>query len=168
MEMTMIDTTQYTNSFQTKQKTFKEQSSLGKEDFLRLLVTQLQNQDPTQPLQDREFIAQMTQFSTLEQMTNLNDMFTVFVESQYVGGLSTMIGKKVMWTDYVEETDANGENTKKTVPKEGIVTAVSVKDGKPTLVLQDGTKLEVNRVETVAEPSKEPEKLQPQNEGGQG
>ena len=47
-------------------------NELGQDAFLRLLIAQLANQDPLNPMDDREFIAQMTQFSALEQMTQLN------------------------------------------------------------------------------------------------
>ena len=46
---------------------------LGREDFLKILITQLTHQDPTQPMEDRDFIAQMAQFSSLEQMVNMGD-----------------------------------------------------------------------------------------------
>jgi flagellar basal-body rod modification protein FlgD len=46
--------------------------TLGRNAFLNLLVTQLQNQDPTQPKADGEFLAQLAQFSSLEQLTELN------------------------------------------------------------------------------------------------
>lgn len=57
------------NYASTPQREVKQ--DLDKDAFLRLLVTQLANQDPTSPMEDREFIAQMAQFSSLEQMTNM-------------------------------------------------------------------------------------------------
>ena len=49
--------------------------TLDKDDFLKILITQLTHQDPTEPMKDTEFIAQMAQFSTLEQITNMSQDF---------------------------------------------------------------------------------------------
>jgi flagellar basal-body rod modification protein FlgD len=48
------------------------QDSLGRDAFMRLLLTQLQHQDPTQPQADGEFLAQLAQFSALEQLQSMN------------------------------------------------------------------------------------------------
>ncbi|MCY8455055.1 flagellar hook assembly protein FlgD, partial [Bacillus spizizenii] len=57
-------------------------SSLGKDEFLKILMTQVQNQDPLNPVDDKEFISQMATFSSLEQMMNMNKTMTQFVENQ--------------------------------------------------------------------------------------
>jgi flagellar basal-body rod modification protein FlgD len=55
----------------TIQQGKKPQQTMGKADFLKILITQLSYQDPTAPMEDKEFIAQMAQFSTLDQMTSM-------------------------------------------------------------------------------------------------
>jgi len=57
-------------------KGVKPNAALDKNDFLRILITQLSHQDPTQPMDDKAFVAQMAQFSSLEQMTNMSEALT--------------------------------------------------------------------------------------------
>lgn len=58
---------------------------LGKEEFLKILIAQLQNQDPLSPVDDKEFIAQLAQFSTLEQMQNMSYDFNVMRGMDLIG-----------------------------------------------------------------------------------
>ncbi len=68
---------------------------LGKDDFLQLLITQLQHQDPTKPMDDKQFIAQMAQFSSLEQMTNLGQEFSKISGMVSRGNALNLLGKQV-------------------------------------------------------------------------
>jgi len=97
---------------------------LGKDSFMRLLVSQLQNQDPINPQSNEDFIAQLAQFSSLEQMENLNDAFLGMAAMQQstalIGQLeaaSNLIGKSVEYYD-----PQTGELTS------GVIDSVRVQD----------------------------------------
>lgn len=92
-----ISTAANSKSIYSQTKSFEEKSILGKDDFLKILTTQLSNQDPSNPLQDRDFIAQMATFSSLEQMTNLNSSFEKFSGRQ-MNQYAAAIGKEVTWS----------------------------------------------------------------------
>lgn len=68
-------------------KTSGSSQELGKDDFLRLLVSQLENQDPLNPSDPTEFTAQLAQYSSLEQMTNINENI------EDLGGAKDEIGR---------------------------------------------------------------------------
>jgi flagellar basal-body rod modification protein FlgD len=99
---------------------------IGKDDFLKLLVGQLQHQDPMQPADDSQFIGQMAQFSQLEQETN-NAQSTNQIATMlgHAGALSLM-GRTVT---YLDGTDAS---------QSGVVKGVDVAaDGSATLTVGD-------------------------------
>jgi len=75
-----------------------EKTVLGKEDFLKLLVAQLANQDPLNPMESTEFTAQLAQFSSLEQLTNVNknlDYLRLYQISMNNAQAVNFIGKTV-------------------------------------------------------------------------
>ena len=69
---------------QAVQTSESTQSSMGKDDFLQLLVTQLQNQDPLNPADSTEFTAQLATFSSLEELQNINDTLAEVSASQTI------------------------------------------------------------------------------------
>ncbi|MFC4409213.1 flagellar hook assembly protein FlgD [Chungangia koreensis] len=133
-----------------KQERQTGNSVLGKDDFMKLLITQLQNQDPTNPMKDTEFIAQMAQFSSLEQMTNMGKAFEKFAEGQQQMQLiqyNSFVGKTINWH---ELTDKLGEDGKPVV-NEGTGKIVSAKfiDGTVKFILEDGKELTPGNVSEV-------------------
>lgn len=92
----MAETNRVVNEFNAKINEGKAKSqSLGRDDFLKLLVTQLSYQDPTAPMEDKEFIAQMAQFSSLEQMTNMASDFSKLAGIITSNEAASAIGKSV-------------------------------------------------------------------------
>ena len=71
--MTTNPTTATNATFPDASTTGTKKDPLGRDAFLNLLITQLQHQDPTQPQADGEFLAQLAQFSSLEQLQHMND-----------------------------------------------------------------------------------------------
>lgn len=105
------------NISETSQETEKKTgSALDKDDFLMLLVTQMKYQDPLEPESNTEYVAQLAQFSSLEQMQNLNS--TATNTSAY-----TLVGKQVR----IRETSETGAEKE----VQGMVEYVKMQNGKP-------------------------------------
>ncbi|GKV67802.1 hypothetical protein NCCP2716_03000 [Sporosarcina sp. NCCP-2716] len=126
------------------------QGTLGKDDFMKLLIAQLQNQDPTNPMKDNEFIAQMAQFSSLEQTMNLSKAFEKFAETANQGQLiqyNSFVGKDIKWHKVAEEPDADG----KPVITEGTGTISSIKyvNGSVIFTMKDGQELSPGNISEV-------------------
>ncbi|MBQ8012946.1 MAG: flagellar hook assembly protein FlgD [Treponema sp.] len=77
---------------------------LGKDDFLKLLMAQMTNQDPTNPMENTEFIAQMAQFTSLEQMTNMSNNFEKMAAMINSSEAQSMLGRTVQIDLGAEQT----------------------------------------------------------------
>lgn len=113
--------------------------TVDKQEFLQLLVAELRNQDPMKPMEDREFIAQLAQFNSLEQMQQMNRTLTQSSELSVLGQLAGYIGKRVTAIDRA----ANG-----TI--DGNVTGVSLVDGNPMLTV-NGQAVDVRDVFAISQ-----------------
>ena len=69
-------------------------NNMGKEEFLKLLATQLQNQDPMDPMDNKEFMGEMAKFNSLQQMQSLNNTMEQFVDYQNLTRASSLVGKE--------------------------------------------------------------------------
>jgi len=116
IDNTAATTNNSVSNTSSKTATTKKDTSLGKDDFLKMLVTQLKNQDPLKPMDDTAFVAQMAQFSSLEQMQNMN---SATLATQANG----MIGNNVTWTNNKNEVF------------EGVVKGVNIVSGESKLIV---------------------------------
>ncbi len=117
----------------------KDKSILGKDDFLKILITQMRYQDPLEPMDTKESIAQMASFSSLEQMQNLNKSFgemskTITEElmpSVMLQQASTMIGREVAYVN----PDLDEDTPEDQVVLVGQVSSISMYEGRPVYII---------------------------------
>ncbi|MEI6722362.1 MAG: flagellar hook capping FlgD N-terminal domain-containing protein, partial [Betaproteobacteria bacterium] len=113
--------------------------TLGQNDFLKLLVTQMTSQDPLNPQKDTEFIAQMAQFSSLEQSKTMSaDISQLRTQQQFLQA-NAMLGQAVSL------------QVDKDTTAQGIVSAVQIEAGTPKLMV-GGQAFALSQVLSVARP----------------
>ncbi len=86
-------------TYQNSEKSEAARDELGKDAFFELLTTQLKHQDPLEPMDNTQFISQMAQFSSLEQMSNVNENLSKYLQSQSISDGASLIGKTVETID---------------------------------------------------------------------
>lgn len=97
--------------------------ALGLQDFMKILLTQMQYQDPLKPMDNQQFMAQMAQFTSLEQTQQLNEKITRLIGNQAALQSVGLIGRSV------EFRSAAGQNL------QGQVTALSLTSDSPRLTV---------------------------------
>ena len=120
------------------------EQELGRDAFMKLLVAQMQHQDPMSPIDNQEYIAQLAQFSSLEEMQGVNENLVALAMLQEGNALlaqltnsSSLIGKVVAYTD-----PQSGE------PAQGVVSSVKLADGSVSLMI-DGQPISLSEVSEV-------------------
>lgn len=124
--------------------------TMGKDAFMKILIAQMANQDPTNPMKDTEFVAQMAQFSALEQTMNLAKAFEKFADSQNQSQLiqyNSFVGKEIKWH---EVSDQKGDDDQPII-NEGTGTIQSIKyiNGSVVFTLADGKELSPGNISEV-------------------
>jgi len=132
-----VDITNST-AYESDQKSEGARDELGKDSFLNLLTTQLKNQNPLKPMDNTKFISQMAQFSSLEQMNNMNSSLSQFIKSQSVSQGASLIGKTV---------ETVNEDTGKTV--KGTVKEVGFEDDKIFAYLENDKKVSMDGISKI-------------------
>ena len=140
MDITSLTSARATNFLDPATTRTTGKQSLDVNDFLKLLTVQFTSQDPMKPMEDTQFISQMTTFTSLEQMQTLSRDFAAFSKTQGISAASTYLGKQVTVTDASTPSGAVS----------GVVSGVSVDaDGGPQLTV-NGRSYPLGSVQSLA------------------
>jgi len=112
---------------------------MGKDEFLKLFVTQMQYQDPLNPMDNTEFTAQLAQFSSLEQLTNLNSQMTDILT--YENSLHNTISASLIGKNVTYSGDQSGSGT---------VTGINFENNATYLVIDDKTKISLGDITSIS------------------
>ena len=144
MATPVLDLTSPTMNIPPSTVTALGSSALGKDEFLKILVAQLANQDPTQPQDSTQFVAELAQFSSLEQqqqtVTNLNSLLMGQATANQTAA-SSFIGKDVTYvggTMHFDGTDAVSGTATLATPADKVTIAVTDGAGNVVRTLQLG------------------------------
>lgn len=146
-----------TTSGSSSTKSSSSTGELNKDAFLKLLCTQLQNQDPLNPTDSTEQIAQMASFSSLEQMQNLNESFTSLTKTITDSILPNMVfqqaGNMIGRTVVYENPAATGDDDKYL---SGVISSVNISDGTAVYYI-DGQEIEQSSIVGIGASTKDAE-----------
>jgi flagellar basal-body rod modification protein FlgD len=137
----------WTSYEDTVKKSTGSGDSLGKEDFLKLLVAQLTHQDPTNPMNDTEFVGQLATYSGLEQQMNMNKNLEKLINS---ANLTTAASATSLIGSIVGYTGEDG------TLETGQVNFLDIVGGEVNLYLTDGRYIPYSMVEQIGYPVKVP------------
>ncbi len=119
-----------------------QETGLGEDAFMQLLLAQLQNQDPLNPMEDMDFIAQLAQFNSLSQLAKMSQSLEDLLQAQSLGQGSALIGKSVTGLS------SSGELIS------GVVSGLQMVGGAVTLDL-DGQRMPLSDVQSVTQTDEE-------------
>lgn len=136
----MVDGVNSTSTYNPDQP--KGKSVLGKDDFMKMLLSQLKNQDPLSPMEGTEFASQLAQFTSLEQLSNMNASLNTSIEANYLltqsvnnTMMASLIGKEVKLTgNVVDYTGQDNITMGYKLPAEAHSVTINIYDSNKRLV----------------------------------
>jgi flagellar basal-body rod modification protein FlgD len=122
--------------------TTSSRTTLGQDDFYKIMISELSNQDPFEPLDNQQFLEQLTSLQNSQTMSQLNEGIGKLLLSQELASAGNLIGREIKAVD-ADAAEGTGELS-------GTVERVQVKDGEVSLVLDGGQPVALGEILEIA------------------